>query len=285
MQREINEGRGVNGQYINLDMRHLGAEKIMTRLPGIRDLSIAFTGVDPVLAPIPVKPGQHYTMGGIDTNDRGETEAKGFYAAGECACVSVHGANRLGGNSLLDTLVYGRLSGQNAADYVSSKAKTRQGAAALEDALQQEKAKHQALCDGTGDEKAAAVRDDLGRLMVDKVGIFRTEEDLKEGWKQVKVLQKRFQKVKAGWGGKKFNQALAWTLELEGNLAMAEVIVVGALARKESRGSHYRTDFTTRNDKDFLVHTIGRWAAAESKVKLAYRPVTLGHFEPKERKY
>jgi len=285
MQREINEGRGVKGRYINLDMRHLGAEKIMTRLPGIRDLSMAFVGVDPVKEPIPVKPGQHYTMGGVDTNENAESEVKGFYAAGECACVSVHGANRLGGNSLLETLVFGKVAGEHAADYVGSKAKTRQGSAALEAALKAEQAKHAALMNEKGGENPSTVRDDLGRLMVEKAGIFRTEEDLKEGWKQVKLLQKRFQNVRAGFAGKKFNQALVAVLELEGNLAMAEVIVAGALARKESRGSHFRTDFPQRNDKDFLMHTIGRYSAADSKVKLAYRPVQLGFFEPKERKY
>ena len=285
MQREIIEGRAIENKYINLDLTHLGAEKIMTRLPGIRDLAMNFVGVDPIKQPIPVKPGQHYTMGGIDTDADGATEIKGFYGAGECACVSVHGANRLGGNSLLETLVFGKISGRAAADYVQARAASKEGEAALNEALEAEKARHNEICSGTGEESMAVIRDELGAMMVDKVGIFRKEEDITEGWKQLKGLQNRFKKVKAGYGGKRFNQALMRYLTLEGNLAIAELVIAGALSRKESRGSHFRLDYTTRNDKDFLMHTIARWSAQEQKMRLAYRPVELGIWEPKERKY
>jgi len=255
------------------------------RLPGIRELSMNFGGVDPVTQPIPVKPGQHYTMGGIDTDVNGATEVKGFYAAGECACVSVHGANRLGGNSLLDTLVFGKLSGEHAADYVNAKTSSRQGAAALTQALKEEEEKVKEHTTGTSQEKYAALRDELGRLMTDKVGIYRTEADLSEALTKVKDIQQRYKKVKAGYGGKVFNQALAWTLEVQGNLAVAETIVAGALDRKESRGSHFRSDFPTRNDTNFLNHTLSRYVPAEDGARLSYTPVELGIWEPKERKY
>jgi len=285
MQREINEGRGVNNAYINLDLRHLGAEKVLTRLPGIRDIAMNFAGVDPINQPIPVRPAQHYTMGGIDTDGDGATSVEGFYAAGECACVSVHGANRLGGNSLLETLVFGKIAGEAAADYVQLKPALKQGETALEQALAEELEKFKRLTDTISEEKAGDIRDELGEMMVEKAGIFRQEEDLKEGWKQVKILQKRFENVRVGYSGMKFNQALVWALELEGNLAMAETIVAGATARKESRGSHSRTDYPTRDDEGFLKHSVCTWDTAEKRMKLSYSPVKLGLWEPKERKY
>ncbi len=285
MQREINEGRGVNGNFINLDIRHLGAEKIMERLPGIRDIAMNFVGVDPITTPIPVRPGQHYTMGGIDTDENGATCVEGFYAAGECACVSVHGANRLGGNSLLETLVFGKFAGEAAADYVLSKSALKKGDGALKQGLDEELAKFKRLTESKGTEKAGTIRDELGRLMAEKVGIFRKEEELKDAFKEVKNLQKRFENVSVSYSGMKFNQALVMALEVEGNLAMAEAIVYGAAVRKESRGSHFRTDFPKRDDENFLRHTVVTWDIAEKKMKPSWKPVILGLFEPKERKY
>lgn len=284
MQREINQGRGVNNQYIDLDLRHLGAKKILERLPGIRDLAMSFAGVDPIEAPIPVRPGQHYTMGGIDTNADGATEVKGFFAAGEGACVSVHGANRLGGNSLLETLVFGKVAGESAADYVLAKGVMKAGQSALAAALKEEEEALAKLTDGTSDEKAAVIQRELGQVMHEKVGIFRTEAALMEGWKEVKKLQARFKKVRVGYGGKVFNQALIQTLEVKGSLDVAEAIVAGAYARKESRGSHFREDYPKRVDSEFLNHTISRHRPGENPT-LSYRPVELGIWEPKERKY
>ncbi len=284
MQREINQGRGVKNEYIDLDLRHLGARKIMERLPGIRDLAMNFAGVDPIEAPIPVRPGQHYTMGGIDTDVDGATEVKGFFAAGEGACVSVHGANRLGGNSLLETLVFGKVAGESAADYVLTSGVKRAGASALEEALREVEAELKELTDGTSEEKAATIQVELGRVMHEKVGIFRTESALMEGWREVKRLQTRFRKVKVGYGGRVFNQALLQVLEVKGSLDVAEAIVAGAYARKESRGSHFREDYPTRVDADFLHHTISRHQGKENP-KLSYRSVDLGLWEPKERKY
>jgi len=285
MQTELNQGRGADGMYIHLDLRHLGAEKIMARLPGIRDIAMNFVDVDPITTPIPVRPGQHYTMGGIDTDEFGATAVPGFYAAGECACVSVHGANRLGGNSLLETLVFGKIAGEAAADFVQAKAASKQGEAALAQALREETEKFKMLTSERSEETVGAIRDELGALMVERVGIFRKEEDLKKAWKGVRKLQKRFKKVRIGYSGMKFNQALIWALELEGNLAMAETIVYGATVRKESRGSHSRTDFPTRDDEGFLKHTIVTWDQAANKMKPSWAPVTLGIWEPKERKY
>ena len=284
MQNEINEGRAINGMHIDLDLRHLGAKKIQRQLPGIRDLAINFAGVDPIKEPIPIKPGHHYTMGGIDTNAKTETAAKGFYAAGECACVSVHGANRLGGNSLLETLVFGRIAGWEAADYVLGKSTSRQGEQAVTDALAQEEARLKALTEGSGTESLAAIRDELGASMVENVGIFREEDKIKKGLAKVKELQERFKGVKAGYGGKRHNQALTWLLELEGNLAAAEATVAGALLRKESRGAQFRTDYPTRDDQNFLKHTMASWSP-DKGMSLSYTPVKLGTWEPKERKY
>ena len=285
MQREILEGRGIDNAYLNLDLTHLGAEKIMSRLPGIRNLCLNFVGVDPIEKPIPVRPGQHYTMGGIDTDANGKTEVDGFYAAGECAAVSVHGANRLGGNSLLETLVFGKLSGEHAADHVQSKSHSKMGEAALKESLRQEEEKFKRLTSEKGEESYNEIGEDLGRLMAENVGIFREEALLMETWKGIKKLKRRLQKARVAYGGRKFNQSLVWLLEMEGNLAAAEAIVVGALTRKESRGSHFRTDHPTRNDQEFLKHTIARFNPDSDDPKLSHRPVQLGHWEPKERKY
>ena len=198
--------------------------------------------------------------------------------------MSVHGANRLGGNSLLETLVFGRIAGWEAADYVLGKTDSKQGEQALNDALAQEEAKHAALTQGEGTESMATIREELGAAMVEHVGIFREEEKIKKGLSKVKELQDRFKGVKAGYAGKRHNQALTWVLELEGNLAAAEATVAGALLRKESRGAQFRTDYPTRDDQNFLKHTLSSWAK-DKGMSLSYKPVKLGTWEPKERKY
>lgn len=285
IRREILEGRGVNNEWVNLDLRHLGAERIMTRLPGIREIAMKFAGVDPVTDPIPVRPGQHYTMGGIDCDENGATPVEGFYAAGECACVSVHGANRLGGNSMLETLVFGKIAGEAAADYVSAKTSLRKGESALKAALHAEEEKLKTLTQPGSGERVADIREELGNLMNEKVGIFRKEDELIEAYKAVKMLQKRFKNVRLGYASRRFNNALVSALELEANLAIAETVIAGAAARKESRGSHFRLDYPTRNDKEFLKHSIYTWSAEEKKPRPSWKPVKLGIWEPKERKY
>ncbi|MFC1725204.1 FAD-binding protein [candidate division KSB1 bacterium] len=282
MTKEVIEGRGVQGKYLNLDLRHLGEKKISLKLPGIRDLAINFAGVDPVKEPIPVIPAQHYTMGGIDVDINCESKVKGFFAAGECASVSVHGANRLGGNSLLETIVFGEIAGQSAVKHIES------GSAppdenALKDGLAKEEEKINNLINLNGSEKYTDIKNQLGTLMNENVGIFRNKKDLQKAVDGIKDLQKRYKNIGLKYKGRKLNLELMWLLELKGNLDVAETIAAGALAREESRGSHYRMDFTVRDDKKFLKHTLAYFD--EKEAKFEYSDVELGTWEPKERKY
>ncbi|KKO17915.1 MAG: FAD-binding protein [Candidatus Brocadia sp.] len=280
--REIMAGGGFNQSYVHLDLRHLGEEKIVQRLPGIRDICLEFTGVDPVTDPIPIQPGQHYTMGGIDCNTEGETAVKGFYAAGEAACVSVHGANRLGGNSLLDTIVFGTIAGGNAARYVQGLG-GKKGEVALASALKRAEERIDALGKSGGNEIPVDIKVTLNKVMDSKVGIFREAANLKEAVNDIRVLQERYKRIKLNYTGKRANLSLAWALELKGSLDVAAAVVAGALAREESRGSHFRTDFPKRDDKVWLKHTLAYFAP--DGVRLDYKPVTIGPFEPQERKY
>src|SRR5436309_112345 len=244
--QEITEGRGVDGCVL-LDLRHLGRARILERLPQIRELAIEFAGVDPIESPIPVRPGAHYQMGGVRTTQWGETEMPGLYAAGECACVSVHGANRLGGNSLLETVVFGRRAGGHAADYVREVAP-------------------RALSD-------AALRSDearVKRLMANK--------GAERAW-QVRELMERAPLVFVQDRGKVFNTDLIQALELQCLLEVAETIVAGALAREESRGSHYRSEFPRRDDTNWLKHTLAY--RTPDGPSLRYAPVTITRFPPK----
>ncbi|RKY90017.1 succinate dehydrogenase/fumarate reductase flavoprotein subunit [candidate division KSB1 bacterium] len=282
MMREILAGRGFEDAYLHLDLRHLGAEKINTRLPGIRELAINFVNVDPIDEPIPVQPGMHYTMGGIDTNINCETIVKGFYAAGECACVSVHGANRLGGNSLLETVVFGTIAGESAADYILEESPSS-SEAALKEKLGQQKIVLMNYLDHNGEENHAKIKEELGTVMKDKVGIFRKKEKMEEALEEVRKLKERYKDIKIIDKGKRMNFDLIWAMELGGNLEVAEVITMGALKREESRGSHYRLDFPERDDKNWLKHTVA--FSTPEGVKLEYKDVTLGFYEPRERKY
>ena len=280
--REIMAGGGFDNSYVHLDLRHLGEEKILKRLPGIRDICMEFVGVDPVTTPIPVKPGQHYTMGGIDCNTECETVIKGFYAAGEAACVSVHGANRLGGNSLLDTIVFGAIAGANAARYVQGSS-GKKGEGALNDALKRAEQKIDTLCKSEEKEIPADIKASLNKVMDNKVGIFREASELQEAFNEVKNLQERYKRIKLNYTGKRTNLSLVWALELKGDLDVAAAVIAGALAREESRGSHFRTDFPSRNDAAWLRHTLA-YSSPEG-VRLNYKPVNIGPFEPRERKY
>jgi succinate dehydrogenase / fumarate reductase flavoprotein subunit len=285
IQTEINEGRGIGGkQFVYLDLRHLGEQKIAERLPGIRDLAIHFEGVDPVTEPVPIVPSQHYTMGGIDTDMQGATPLPGFYAAGECACVSVHGANRLGGNSLLETIVFGRRAGAAASAYVKGKEGGGAPAAAGADPAATRMA---ALVDelasrGTG-EDAYAIRAEMTVTMKEHFGIFRERASMQAGLDKMLALKERVARVGLRHSGGVFNLDMMRTVELAGMIDVALATAAGALARTESRGSHARTDFPTRDDKDWLKHTLAY--AGDAGPRLEYRPVTLGTFEPQERKY
>ncbi|MFZ5824342.1 MAG: FAD-dependent oxidoreductase [Bacillota bacterium] len=285
---EILEGRGFNlggkgGGYVHLDLRHLGEAKINERLPEVREICKNFAGIDPVYEPIPVQPSQHYTMGGIDTNVHGETKLKGLYAAGECACVSVHGANRLGGNSLLDTIVFGKIAGDRMAEFVLSEAPVKSSGAALAGVKAKVEARFQALYDGPGTEDGPSLRVELQETMFHKVGVFRTEETLAEGLAKVRELRERYAKVRVKHTGRIYNLDLLQHSELQGMINVAEAIAAGALARKESRGSHARRDYTERDDVNFLKHTLAYHTP--DGVRLDYSPVTITKFQPEARKY
>lgn len=280
--REIMAGGGFENSHVHLDLRHLGEEKIVRRLPGIRDICMEFAGIDPVKTPIPIQPGQHYTMGGIDCNPECETVIKGFYAAGEVACVSVHGANRLGGNSLLDTIVFGAIAGSNAARYIQG-LKGRKCEALLKDVVKFTERRIDSLCQSEGDEVPADIKVTLNRVMDNKAGIFRDAYNLKEALDEIKVLRDRYKRIKLKYTGKQVNLSLVWALELKGSLDVAEAVIAGALAREESRGSHFRTDFPKRDDAGWLKHTVAYFTPEGAR--LEYKPVNIGPFEVKERKY
>lgn len=287
---EIEGGRGfvVTGDgsgYVHLDMRHLGAAKIMERLPGVRDICLDFLGIDMIKEPVPVQPVQHYTMGGIDTDVNGATIVKGLYAAGECACVSVHGANRLGGNSLLETLVFGKRSGLVAAQYaLSNKHKPIGGAGVVQTLSKFHESNLKRLAQSQGQEKHIQIKKELNEIMDKYVGIFRTAADLKIAYEKIKSLQERFKHLRSAVSGLKFNYDILVHLDLEANIDVAEAIILGALKREESRGSHSRRDFPSRNDNDFLKHTLC-YHRAKTEVELEYKPVTITKYKPEERKY
>jgi succinate dehydrogenase / fumarate reductase flavoprotein subunit len=286
IQTEINEGRGINGQnFVWLDLRHLGAEKILERLPGIRDLAIHFEGVDPIEAPVPVVPSQHYWMGGIDTDVNGATAMPGLYAAGECACVSVHGANRLGGNSLLDTIVFGRRAGAEVGRYLAGLKDRKPNTKAAEAAAQQLEQRIQKLAAKTGTEDAYALRAEMTTAMKEHFFLFRDEPTMQAGLEKILSVKERVKNIGLRWTGSVFNVDMIRTVEFEGMVDLALCVCLGAIERKESRGAHFRTDFNTRDDQNWLKHTLAYYQADNAVPRLAFKPVTLGPFELQERKY
>jgi succinate dehydrogenase / fumarate reductase flavoprotein subunit len=281
-QTEIDQGRGFEGGYVHLDLRHLGREKILDRLPGIRQIAMDFAGVDPVLEPIPIQPAQHYSMGGIPTNVDGETQLHGLFAAGECACVSVHGANRLGGNSLLETLAFGKRAGEKASEQVD-KEREIPHETAFQDHLRAFQSGVKEIFGRKKEESTFLIRDELKALMTSQVGIFRKESALFASKEKIKELKKRFLKIGLKQKDLAFNNEFIQYWELEGMLQVAETIVEGALARKESRGSHFRADYPNRDDEHWLRHTLA-FRTAEG-AKLDYKEVTITSYPPKERTY
>ena len=283
---EINEGRGIGGaDYVHLDLRHLGAEHILERLPGIRDIAIHFEGVDPIEEPIPIKPVQHYTMGGIDTDVDGRTRMPGLYAAGECACVSVHGANRLGGNSLLETIVFGRRAGMAVvADLEGGSAGGGDASAAGRGAVAAIEARVAELAErGADGADAYAIRAEMIATTRDYFGVFREDAVMRTGLEILRRLKERCSTIGLRHAGGVFNLDLMRTLELEGMVDLALCVAEGAWARTESRGSHSRTDYPARDDERWLKHTLAHYTPEGPR--LEYVPVTLGTFEPQERKY
>jgi succinate dehydrogenase / fumarate reductase flavoprotein subunit len=278
-QTEIDLGRGVDGNVL-LDLRHLGAEKILERLHGTRELSMTFAGVDPIYEPIPVRPGAHYHMGGVDTDVWGRTELEGLYAAGECACVSVHGANRLGGNALMETITFGKRAGRHAADWALTHTTVTVPAGVESDAERELKA----LLDRAKGERPWSIREELATTMHENFGVFRREDQMLQQGEIVAGLRDRYENVVVDDKGDVFNTDLTQALELGFLLQLADCMVVAGLARKESRGAHARPDdYPDRDDENFMKHTIVR--SVDGRPELEWRPVTMTKWQPQERKY
>ena len=278
-QTEIDEGRGIDGNVL-LDLRHLGADRILDRLHGTRELSMTFMGVDPIYEPIPVRPGAHYHMGGVDTDVWGQTTVEGLYAAGEAACVSVHGANRLGGNALMETITYGKRAGRQAAEWSQMHTTVEVPASLQADAERELRT----LLDRTEGERPWRMRDELAETMHDNFGVFRREEQMLEQGRIVSDLRERYEHVVVEDKGDVFNNDLTQALELGYLLELAECMVVSGLARKESRGAHARPyDYPERDDENFLRHTIV--TLEDGAPRLDWKPVTITKWQPAARTY
>jgi len=318
---EINEGRGIDEEYVELDMRHLGEERITDRLENIIHLAEDFEGVDPLEEPMPVKPGQHYHMGGIETDENGETCVDGLYAAGECACASVHGSNRLGGNALPELIVFGARAGRHAAGTdlgtaevpvgPSARSETEDGletpvnpgalgvdddvaadgalvepSEVVEHAVETERTRIEGMLERDGINHAE-IREDLQRAMTEYVNVFRTEEGLKKALETIRECRERYQDVAVSDPSRTFNTDLIHTVETGNLIDVAETITLGALARTEFRGAHWRKEHQERKDESWLKHTMIAWNGGTPE--LYYKPVVLEgenkEYEPKVRSY
>jgi succinate dehydrogenase / fumarate reductase flavoprotein subunit len=271
-----------------LDLRHLGRAKIMERLPQVYNLAKDFIGVDCIENPVPIQPTAHYSMGGIPADndcqvylDEKGTHVEGFFAAGECSCISVHGANRLGTNSLLEALVFGRRAGKKLLDVVPA-AKLSPVSEEREVAAAQREIDD--LYAGSGTASISAIREELKQTMTLQAGVYRNGEDMIQAQAKVAALRDRFGDIQVKDRGKKFNLNLIEALELANMLEYSELIVDGGLARQESRGAHFRTDFATRDDDNWMKHTLA-FRTEDGGHELRYKPVTVTRFEPEERKY
>ena len=287
IQTEINEGRGIDGKdFVHLDLTHLGAAKLKERLPEITGFAKTYAGIDPSVSPIPILPTAHYSMGGIPTDLKGRvlmdekgTVLKGFFAAGECACVSVHGANRLGTNSLLDAVVHGRRTGKTMVEFL----KEAEFLPLPANAGEKEKAMFDGYLNSKGTENPEIIRTTLRSEMTTKCGVFRTEKDLKEVIEIIKSLQERFKNVRVMDKSKHFNTEIMEIIELSHLLEYSEIIAHGALARPECRGAHWRIDHPTRDDANWLKHTFA--FKTDKGIELRYKPVVIENYQPMERKY
>ena len=284
--KEFEKGRTIEGPYgavVHLDLRHLGEKKINAKLPFVRELCLKYENLDPVRELIPVRPVIHYVMGGIHTDLNGATPLKGLYAAGEAACVSINGANRLGSNSLTECLVFGARAGKNAAEFASvQRIPGRQllAQAADEEARLQDQFLHKSA----GRDRIATIREEMQKTMEQSAGIYRTAETLEKGANKLRELQERFLNVGLDDHGRTFNTELVAALELGSMLDVAESMIQCALHRTESRGAHQRTDFPARDDQKFLAHSlVSRREGGFPDV--SYLPVTLTRWPPAERVY
>lgn len=281
---EIREGRGIGegtSAYVYLDLRHLGEEKIKERLPQVRQLAIDFEGVDPVTDLVPIRPTAHYCMGGIHVENyiTSSTPLEGLYAVGECACVSVHGANRLGGNSLIELLVFGKFCGIAVREYAKynqhlplTKAEENAGREYIEKLIRRE-----------GSEKLAQIRKRMGEITWEKMGIFRDEKSLTSAYEELSELLERWENIPLVDKSKVFNTNLIELMELRNMIEIARAVAFCALHRRESRGGHYREDYPERDDENFLKHTLVK--QEDGKLTIEYIPVRITKYQPAERKY
>jgi succinate dehydrogenase / fumarate reductase flavoprotein subunit len=283
IQTEVDKGHGFEDEYVHLDLRHLGQKKIDKRLPSVREICLKFGGLDPVEKPIPIQPAQHYSMGGIDVDVRCATSLPGFYAAGECACVSVHGANRLGGNSLLDTVVFGKIAGREASNFVKGLEKKYGTEKLLLDEAVAEKAKVDSWLSRSGGKMAHHLLNDLKVVMSEKAGIFRTKKQLAEALEAIREIRDDYGRAFISGQCLRYSQAIVNLIEFGYMVDLTEVITLGALLREETRGSHYRLDFPKRDDGGWLKHTLV--SLRDRKPEVSYRGVQITKYQPQERKY
>ncbi|MBL1173864.1 succinate dehydrogenase/fumarate reductase flavoprotein subunit [Pantanalinema sp. GBBB05] len=290
--REIRAGRGIHpdgsagGPFVYLDLRHMGQEKIMSRVPFCWEEAHRLVGIDAVHEPMPVRPTVHYSMGGIPVNTNGQVRrspselVEGFFAAGESACVSVHGANRLGSNSLLECVVYGQRTGAAIAEYVQQRKFPEIDAALY---LREATDQIESLLNQTGEYRIDQIRQAYQDCMTNYCGVFRSDEIMREGIAQLKEIQKQYSHVRLDDKGKCWNTEIIEALELRSLMIVGEMILTSALNRRESRGSHAREDYTDRDDANFLKHTLAYYSPAG--IDINYLPVTITRFQPQERKY
>lgn len=280
---EIEAGRGFSGpdglDYLHLDLRHLGRKKILERLPLIREVTIKHIGLDPIEKPIPIRPVAHYTMGGVHTDIKGHTSIENVWAAGEVACVSLHGANRLGANSTAECLVWGRVAGEEAARYCANAS----AAEAPLEAAQAERSRIEALFQSKGSEDHYRIRKELRRTLDVNMGVFRTGEQMQTGLNKIRELKERYKHISLKDKSLRYNTDLERALETGFMIEVAEVATLGALTRTESRGGHARRDYQTRDDENWLKHTMAYFTG--NGPKLDYIPVDISMWKPVERKY
>jgi fumarate reductase flavoprotein subunit len=284
--QELAKGRtfeGPYGHYVHLDLRHLGEETINKKLPFVRELAHKYVGIDPVYEPIPVRPVVHYMMGGVSTDTNAKTSLEGFYAAGETACVSINGANRLGSNSLTELLVFGSRAGRSAAEYARSQPAPPSARLSAIAADEQRRLERQFLRKEGGRERIATIRQEMQKAMEEGVGIYRDEEKMQQTCGVLRKLRERFEDIIIEDRGSTFNTEIISALELDFMLDVAEAVANSALKRKESRGSHTRTDFPKRDDANFLKHTLAYRTPDGPRIE--YLPVTITRWQPEERKY
>ncbi len=285
--QEIAAGRGIElpgkvGRYVHLDLRHLGEEKINTRLPFVRELARTYANVDPVYEPIPIRPVLHYMMGGVDVDIDGATRLPGLYAIGEAACFSLNGANRLGSNSLTELLVFGARAGLHAIEYARGASQGDESALVR---AAEEEAKRIADLRGSkrGPEKITALRAEMNEAMEEGTGVYREQESMERTVRKIAELKERLPQLSLDDSSKVFNTEIIAALELENMLDVAEAVATAAANRKESRGAHAHRDFPTRNDAEYLHHSLVY--RTEEGPRFEKKPVTLGVWEPEERKY